>query len=410
MLLVKQCRRTLHGFTVRRPGTAAMTKGDQVRLDAGNGSEQTIRRKNKVRKSKSIVMFVCIAAGAMVLFVQSAVAAIDVYFTITPGVGTPGSVSPDTDGHNAVYLFSAIPNQAIDITIPVTICRTGAASDGWNSIDIAFPTVAGPLSAYTIVPANQTFYGGSSSGDCRNDSIRIQKADGLAAGDYTVNINAIGGANPVPSTGSSKPQANVSPIQNIHVTLSVVQETITNESCFMTDSSGLSLMDCEGEWVTDSGSDDGRFEIVANNKKNVEVATNPGQFYYNFIWRNTTGSDQTVDVDFTRTGVIPHGAQAIHSAVFSGELSSVDPSVFNEANSDGVPDGTDDQASGILVPAGYSLLVTYHLTWGGLGNPVPSGCALNCDTANQPIVVIGTVSGPGISTESCTSGALGYKK
>ena len=177
----------------------------------------------------------------------------------------------------------------------------------------------------------------------------------------------------------------------------------------MTDSGGLSLTDCEGAWVTESGSEDGRFAIVAI-KKGIEVATNPGGFYYNLIWRNTTGSNQTVDVDFDRTGVIPNGAQAIHSAVFSSALSELNPADFNGTNINGIPDGTDDQALGLFVPAGYSLLVTYHLKWAGKGDPVPGGIALTCEEANQLIEVTGTVSGTGITTESCTSGALGYKK
>jgi hypothetical protein len=172
----------------------------------------------------------------------------------------------------------------------------------------------------------------------------------------------------------------------------------------------MSLTDCTGTWVTESGSDDGRFSIVVNNKKNIQVSTNPGQFYYNFVWYNSTGSEQTVNVNFERTGVIPHGAQAIHSAVFNGYLSEVDPADFDEANMNGIPDGTDDEVLGIVVPAGSSLLVTYHLEWADKGQPVPPGIALNCEEADQLVEVIGEVSGTGITTESCTSGALGYKK
>jgi hypothetical protein len=180
-------------------------------------------------------------------------------------------------------------------------------------------------------------------------------------------------------------------------------------SCFLTDSSGLFLTDCTAALVTNSGSANGRFAIVSN-KKGIQVATNPGQFYYNFVWLTATGSEQTVDVSFNRLGVVPNGAQAIHAAVFNGYLSTVNTPAFDEANSNGIPDGKDDQALGIVVPAASSLLVTYHLTWPDLGDSVPEGCALTCEQAKQLIEVTGTVSGDGIQTESCTSSALGYKK
>ena len=61
-------------------------------------------------------------------------------------------------------------------------------------------------------------------------------------------------------------------------------------------------------------------------------------FYYNFIWVNTTGNDQTIDVDFVREGVAPKGAQAIHYAVFSTDLVPLDTSVFDQTNVNGTPD------------------------------------------------------------------------
>lgn len=73
----------------------------------------------------------------------------------------------------------------------------------------------------------------------------------------------------------------------------------SNVSCFLTNSDGAFLADCDGVLVTESGSDEGRFAIVVN-KKQIGVATNPGQFYYNLIWHNTTGAQQTVDVEFER--------------------------------------------------------------------------------------------------------------
>jgi hypothetical protein len=180
-------------------------------------------------------------------------------------------------------------------------------------------------------------------------------------------------------------------------------------SCFLTDSSGLLLADCAGAPVTASGSSDGRFIIVVN-KKNIEVATNPGQFYYNFIWRNAGVVPQTVSVAFSRLGVAPQGAQALHSWVthrFGGPITT---SEFDATNEIGLPSGSDDNVGPVSVPPGDSLIVTYHLEWTGIGGQAPSTCATSCATANQIISVTGTVSGPYITTQTCTAEARGYKK
>ncbi len=358
-------------------------------------------------KRKFIIMFVCIAVGAMVLFVQPAIAAREVYINVNPSTSTPGGISPDINGGvNAVYNYTVYDGESITDTIPVELCMTGSESD-WTSIDVTFGSTGGNLDGVTL-PADQTFLRSAVVPDCRNLTIEIDAGPFSLGTTYIATFN-VSSTNPVPSTGSTKPNVTFADVKNFKIQVEVLELTGSNVSCFLTDSSGLFLADCEGALVTDSGSDDGRFAIVAN-KKDIQVSTNPGQFYFNFVWLNTTGSEQTVNVEFDRTGVDPHGMQAIHSAVFNGYLLTVDPPVFDEANMDGIPDGTDDQASDILVPAGSSLLVTYHLTWASRGNPVPGGCALDCEEANQLIEVTGTVFGTGITEESCTSGAWGYKK
>ena len=355
-------------------------------------------------KSRFIMMFVCIAVGTMVLFVQPAMALKNVYIDANPSTSEPGGISPDINGVNAVYNYTVYDGESITDTIPVALCMTGYET-GWTSIDVSFGSTSGPLNGVTL-PADQTFLPGATP-DCR--LLNIQIATGpLSEGNYSANFN-LDGDNPIPDTGNSKPKVTFADVNNFHISVEVLPAVGSDVSCFLTDSSGMFLMDCEGALVTESGSEDGRFAIVAN-KKGIQVATNPGQFYYNFVWLNTTGSEQTVDVTFDRTGVIHHGAQAIHSAVFNGYLSTVNPPVFDEANSDGIPDGTDDEALNIVVPEESSLLVTYHLTWADRREPVPVDCALNCEEANQLIEITGTVSGSGIETESCTSSALGYKK
>jgi hypothetical protein len=159
--------------------------------------------------------------------------------------------------------------------------------------------------------------------------------------------------------------------------------------------------------VDESGSTDGRFPIVANAKRNIQVATNPGQFYYNIIWENKTGATATVNVAFMRSGVNPKGAQAIHALAIAPPFSGINMDDFNAVN-EGIPGGSDDLIEGIVVPANWFLWVSYHLEWAGLGQSVPGGCATTCPTANQLWTVKGTISGA--VDRECTAGAAGYKK
>ena len=146
----------------------------------------------------------------------------------------------------------------------------------------------------------------------------------------------------------------------------LVKPATSNISCFITDSSGNFLTKCDGSLADQSGSDAGRFAIVAN-KKLIEVSTNPGQFYYNVLYHNSTSAPITVDVTFSRLGVDPKGAQAIHAALFAPPFSGITQDGFNDVN-DGIPEGTDDQVQGITIPAGWTLWVDYHLQWTGLGS------------------------------------------
>lgn len=347
-----------------------------------------------------------LAAMAGVIFAQPAMAAKAVNIDINPeaGYSTPGA------SDNAVYVYSIFDGQAVNDTIDVQVCMTGYET-GWTSVDVSFGTPNGGLPGVTV-PANQTFYASTTTlPDCRNVAISIATgalASGVAGTTYVSNIQ-LADANPSPSTGSSKPQVTFADIKKIQIQVNVQPNASSNVNCFLTDSEGNFLTDCAGVPVAESGSDDGRFAIIAN-KRGIEVATNPGQFYYNLVWWNKTGVSQTVDVDMLRTGVNPHGQQALHAAVFNGYLDPLTPDEFALANADGIPEGHDDAVAGVEVPAGASLLVTYHLQWAGLGDPVPAGCAGTCAEANQLISVTGTVSGTGIATEDCTAEAYGYKK
>jgi hypothetical protein len=328
---------------------------------------------------------------------------------VNPSSST-GGVNYNIDGVNAVYQYTIYDGQAVNDTIPVQVCMTGSET-GWTSIGVTFGTQAGPLPGVTP-PAIQTFLSSATIPDCRTVSITIATgALNLTDPNVTQNFNAnfnLSDTSPQPSTGSNKPQVSWTDVKNYQIKVTVLPAT-SNVSCFLTDSEGNFLTKCDGTPVTESGSDEGRFAIVAN-KKNIEVATNPGQLYYNLVWFNSTGSAHTVNVNFSRTGLSPQGRQAIHAALFNGYMDPMTQTDFAAANEYGVPEGSDDKVLGINVPAGNSLLVTYHLEWTGVGLTVPLGCTNNCDDANQTASVTGTVSGTGITAESCTATAYGYKK
>jgi hypothetical protein len=351
------------------------------------------------------------------LFVQPAMAAKNVYIDVDPGTSTPGNITPDYNGaeNMATYAYTVYDGQAVNDTIPLQICMTGS-EPGWTSIDIGYsPEGGGGILPGVTLPGNETFYVTATTPDCRNVNISIDSGalnldDPLVSQNFNFNFH-MDGANEEPNNGSYKPKIAFADVKNFHIKVTVLPVPPgSNVSCFLTDSSGLFLTNCSGSSVTESGSNDGRFTIVTNNKKGIEVATNPGQFYYNFVWKNTTGTEQTVTVDFNRTGVTAQGTQAIHSAVFNEYLSTVNPVIFDEANSNGIPDGKDDNVSSVVVPAGSSLLVTYHLIWEDLGLSVPVDLAPSCEAANQSMSIAGTVSVAGLPPETCTSGAMGYRK
>ena len=346
-----------------------------------------------------------------ILLAGEAQAARNVDIRVTTSDSTGGvNTALVQNGVTATYQYTVYDGQSVNDTIPVQICMVAHEAD-WTSLKVTFGNQASNLPGVTP-PADQTFYNGSALPDCRSVSIQIATG-ALTLSDSAVgqNFNAnfsLSDVSPNPNNGSNRPQGMFTNVHNVHIKVAVLP-AVGSVSCFLTDSEGNFLNNCSGTPVSESGSDDGRFAIVAN-KRNIEVATNPGQFYYNLVWYNATGSSQTVDVNMARTGLAQKGRQALHAAIFNGYLDPMTPADFAVANEYGVPDGSDDKVHGVTVPAGSSLLVTYHLEWTGLGATVPSGCAGNCGSANQRAAVTGTVSGSGITDETCKAEAFGYKK
>ncbi len=364
-------------------------------------------------KHRILQQWASCAVVALCLGLSSeAFAAKTVTIDVDPGTSN-GGVNYSTPGASdqAIYSYTINDGQAVNDTIPVQICMTNYETGGWTSIAFTFGTPSPGLPGVSV-SANQTFLSTTAvpPDDCRAGSIVIASgalASGLTGTTYTSNI-IFGDASPLPSGTANKPQLSFVDIKKIQIKVNV-QPVTTNVSCFLSDSEGNFLNRCDGTPVAHSASDAGRFALVVN-KRGTEVASNPGQFYYNLVWWNKTGAAQTVDVDIARDGVVPHGQQALHAAVFNGYLDPLTPNEFALANANGIPEGHDDSVVGVEVPAGASLLVTYHLQWAGLGEPVPVNCAGTCAEANQHMGVVGVVSGTGIAEEECSVSAKGYRK
>src|SRR5438067_1358730 len=228
---------------------------------------------------------------------------------------------------------------------------------------------------------------------------------GLADGTYHANLQI----------SVSPPGSFTITHDNIHIQVTVggACNPSSEISCFFTDSNFLDLTDCSGASVTSNTG--GRFQIVTNAKK-IATATNPGQFYYNMLWSNTTGSDQTVTVNLTAIGLAPSNtdsllhpiAQAAHAYFFDTATGFTDPLAdWNFVNSFGQKCGPSGPCT-LTVPANDTLFVTWHLVWTGIGHNATS-ILTGCANANAPISATGGVIGTNIS-ETCTADALGYRK
>lgn len=350
-----------------------------------------------------------------------------VEFTLTAEDSDPGGVSPcdDENGCNPyVYHFTVTDGGSVTDSLPITICLTGQTLGDrpWTTTTFSFGSVSGNLSGVTL-PSNVVFtrtdfdpYPPTEEAPiCQTASISIATGP-LILSNPAISENKNGNLNGIgvvcaPTDSPGKCSTNPNNPPNIQIQVTIVPAASNPISCYMTDSEGLLLADCDGVPVTQSGSDDGRFSIVVNKKKNISVATNPGQFYYNVVWRNSTGSEQTVNVDFDRLNLLAKGAQAIHAAVFEEPFSDVSPELFQAVN-DAIPGGSDDAIEGITVPAGWTLWVNYHLEYGGLGEPAPDPCTGDCGDANpngDEVSVTATLS-YGETELNCSSGAWGFKK
>jgi hypothetical protein len=361
-------------------------------------------------------------------------------FGIYPGISTPIGVAPALIGGEMAfyqYAYEIVSGAGLSDTIPLQVCldhsTLGSDSNGtvviWS--DQVTQNTVGALSGDVTILTSPWPFNSSDptativSGQpqvndpgCQSGTISISVPTSLvnntnAPVGYETNI-LFSTQNGDPPTGDTKLNDGFDSPAKIHIFVQVDPPASTNRiACYMTDSNGDFLKLCDGTTLANqSGETDGPFAVVKNAKGTI-TATNPGQFYYNLLWNNTTGSDQIVNVNISRTGANPVGAQAVHWWIFpTSGFQGVTPTDFDVVN-EGNPAGITGSISNITVPAGDTLYVTEHLEWSMLGTKASlAGCGADCGTATTQITVSGTVSSTdsAFADDKCTAGAVGYLK
>ncbi len=325
--------------------------------------------------------------------------------TVTAETSTNGVVptSPAPFPHNWFYVICVPHGGSLSDTLHLHFTDTDTNNVQGEIATISFAAVGNPnLTSGITVP------GSIALDDTTNTTADVDvplSKSGLADGTYTANLQISAS----PSNGFSLSHDTI----HIQVTVGGACNPSSEISCFFTDSNFLDLTDCSGASVT--GNTGGRFQVVTNAKK-IATATNPGQFYYNMLWSNTTGSDQQVTVTLTPTNLIPSNtdslehpiAQAAHAYFFDTATGFTDPLAdWNFVNSSGQKCGSSGPCT-ITVPANNTLFVTWHLVWTGIGQNA-SGYSTGCANATADIQATGQVVGTNIN-ESCTTDAKGYRK
>ena len=284
------------------------------------------------------------------------------------------SFTPTTNGTPSEYFYEInVPagSQFAD-TIPVTIALTDFIFDDQpitvtlkavgqlaSAITFSSPTI--PITGTNIVFAN----------------VYINSTALTAGVDYHTTLQIDGS----PSSKIDTTEHNA-----LHLLVHVTNpEGPIPPVCYITDSTGLLLNDCSGN-QTQTG---GEFFVVTNQKK--ITATNPGQFYYNLTWTNTTGAAVTFSsVALNGTNVVPVGTNSVHVLIYDSTHVTAN---FDDVNTNGVPCGSTGTVckSTITVPNGQTLWLTWHVAYKFVGQPAPSDL-LNLSCPASPGVADATIT------------------
>jgi hypothetical protein len=269
---------------------------------------------------------------------------------VITGLTDTNGFTPTLQGNSSQYFYAAtIPaNTVFANTIPIQFDLNdtdGQAGElytvTFNAAGQAEIAISFDLSSFDMTdPSSATHYA-------------YIHTEYLPAGDYHANVQI----NATPANGVDVTHGT------LHLLIHVV-EVNAAPHCYVTDSSGLLLSDCSGNEVYTGG----EFLLVANQKK--ITATNPGQFYFNFLWTNETGSDVTfTSLGLNGNNVVPQGANSVHVLIYNASSFTAS---FDDVNRNGIACGTTGSVckSAITVPAGETLWLTWHVSYQWLGSPL----------------------------------------
>lgn len=337
-------------------------------------------------------MFLCIAVGVMVLFAQPAMAAKD---TLTTTANDSGNGStPDGKGDNWIYAYALSCNSSLSDTLDLDLMITNTKDPSGQFYNISFSATGETGLLHATLPSSFDLY---DTGSSVKKYIPIT-TDSLAPGDYDIKIHI-----------NTPPGALTEPNpKDIQVKIHVNECTGSEPSCFFTDSNGDFLAGCDGELVSENTG--GTFMLV-NKKNGTIVATNPGQFYYNYIWTND-GDGVDVQVNLNNwVNLVPHGANAVHAYTFGPSGFTQNVEAFDMVNNDGTPCGPSGPCT-INVGAGETLWVTWHLEYEWVGQTKDAGTS--CLEAKEPIGAGARLVNANNELQevagNCSASATGYNK
>jgi hypothetical protein len=318
------------------------------------------------------------------------------YVTAQPTTGgkIPGTIGSDESAKYEYYYEWSCNSQLPDtLNVDFRITNTNSSS-AEECYTINFSQSGNP----GVVATFPTSFSLCDDGETVSKTIGINAVTPpLASGNYQKNINI----NP-----PSNALIEIKP-KDIQVSIKVNEcEAPSEPTCFFTNSDFVFLSDCLGEFV--STEEGGTFMLV-NKKNGVIVSTNPGQFYYNYLWTN---DGPAVDVR-VETGplenLVPHGANALHAYTFDTSGFTQDLASYLMVNNDGTPCGPDGPCA-INVGEGETLWVTWHLEYAHVGDIVDAGTTCpGSEEINAGAHLIDAVSKePIVGAGDCITKAFGY--
>ncbi len=368
---------------------------------------------------KLVLLASVIVVGLMGMGVSAWAAAPKDALAFTPQTSN-NDVTPTYDGvkNQWFYAYCLPSGSSLSDTFTVNFTVTNNSALVPDKVPSATFTITGNVAGDPAIGNGISFSPASVSitdtGDGGSESQTVTISTGSLA-DGTYNVNIVYGADPANEIQLST--------NTIHITVAV-GGACNPGSCLLTDSNFLPLTDCSGANV--NANTGGTFAIVQNNKGKV-VSTNPGQFYYNLFWTNTSGIQQTVTIFLNATNLVPQGANSIHAFTFNSTGFTQNLTNFDMVNTLGQPCGQNGPCT-ITVNSGDTLWVTWHLAYQWIGSVAstlnlpsfgilcPAGSTSATCSGYGAISATGSVYAGNLSSPSgtplntCTASACGYLK